>query len=66
MSGLNTLSKIDGDLKSKKSKQVKQGGGGAKIIKEEEYNFDEILKGLEMPDVTALDFQMPLPDLKNQ
>jgi hypothetical protein len=34
-------------------------------LKEEEYNFEEILKGLEMPEANHLDFELPHPGLQD-
>ena len=59
LNGLNTLSKGNIDIQSKQSKTSKKN----KIVKEEEYNFEDILAGLEMPEVSAVDFQLPLPDI---
>jgi hypothetical protein len=59
LNGLNTLSKGNNDIQSKQSKTSKKN----KIVKEEEYNFEDILAGLEMPEVSAVDFQLPLPDI---
>lgn len=55
------MSKGDNDIKSKLSKTSKKN----KIMKDEEYNFEDILAGLEMPGISAIDFQLPLPDLQN-
>ena len=46
-------------MRSKKSKASK------KLMRDEDYNFDEILKGLEMPETNELDFQLPHPGLDN-